>query len=77
KAIDEDGIKKYHHVLRGLKELRGPNGERMGYDKSEDVSERYAIHFLPTKYLIDREGNIVGKVDDETLDAKLKEIFGF
>ena len=77
KAIDEDGIKKYHHVLRGLKELRGPNGERMGYDKSEDVSERYAIHYLPTKYLIDREGNIVGKVDDETLDAKLKEIFGF
>ena len=77
KAIDEDGIKKYHQVLRGLKELRGPNGERMGYDKSEDVSERYAIHYLPTKYLIDREGNIVGKVDDETLDAKLKEIFGF
>ena len=77
KAIDEDGIKKYHHVLRGLKELRGPNGERMGYDKSEDVSERYAIHFLPTKYLIDRDGNIIDKVDDETLDTKLKEIFGF
>ena len=77
KAIDEDGIKKYHHVLRGLKELRGPNGERMGYDKSEDVSKLYAVHFLPTKYLIDRDGNIIDKVDDETLDAKLQEIFGF
>ena len=77
KAIEEDGIKKYHHVLRGLKEKRGPNGERMGFDKSEDVSEQYAIHFLPTKYLIDREGKIIGKVTDEELDAKLKEIFGF
>lgn len=77
KAINEDGIKKYHHVLRGLKEKRGPNGERMGYDDSEDVSKLYAVHYLPTKYLIDRDGNIVGQVDDETLDAKLKELFGF
>ena len=29
------------------------------------------------KYLIDREGKIIGKVSDEELDAKLKEIFGF
>ncbi|MCR4915549.1 MAG: TlpA family protein disulfide reductase [Prevotella sp.] len=77
KAIDEDGIKKYHHVLRGLKTRKGPNGERLGYDDSEDVSKLYAVHYLPTKYLIDRDGNIVGQVDDETLDAKLKELFGF
>lgn len=77
KAIDQDGIKKYHHVLRGLKMLKDANGKMTGYDKSEDVSEQYAIHFLPTKYLIDREGKIIGKVNDEELDAKLKEIFGF
>lgn len=77
KAIEKDGIKKYHHVLRGLITKRGPNGEHMGFDKSQDVSEQYAIHFLPTKYLIDREGNIIGKVNDNELDAKLKEIFGF
>lgn len=77
KAIEQDGIKKYHHVLRGLKELKDANGKMMGYDKSEDVSEKYAIHFLPTKYLIDREGKNIGKVNDEELDAKLKEIFGF
>ena len=29
------------------------------------------------KYLIDREGKIIGKVSDEELDSKLKEIFGF
>ena len=77
KAIDQDGIRKYHHVLRGLKTLKDANGKMTGYDKSEDVSEQYAIHFLPTKYLIDRDGNIIGKVTDEELDAKLKEIFGF
>ena len=77
KAIDQDGIKKYHHVLRGLKMLKDANGKMTGFDKSEDVSEQYAIHFLPTKYLIDREGKIIGKVNDEELDAKLKEIFGF
>ena len=77
KAINQDGIRKYHHVLRGLKTLKDANGKMTGYDKSEDVSEQYAIHFLPTKYLIDREGKIIGKVNDEELDAKLKEIFGF
>ena len=77
RAIEEDDIKKYHHVLRGLITKKDENGRMIGFDKSEDVSERYAIHFLPTKYLIDRDGNIIGKVDDDTLDAKLKEIFGF
>ena len=77
KAIEQDGIKKYHHLLSGLKQLKDANGKPMGYDKSEDIGEKYAIHFLPTKYLIDREGKIIGQVDDKTLDAKLKEIFGF
>lgn len=77
KAIEQDGIKKYHHVLAGLKEKRDANGKMLGYDKSQDIGEKYAVHFLPTKYLIDRDGKIIGKVEDETLDAKLKEIFGF
>lgn len=77
KAIEKDGIKKYHHVLRGLITKKDENGKLIGFDNSEDVSDRYAIHFLPTKYLIDREGNIIGKVNDDELDAKLKEIFGF
>ena len=63
--------------MSGLKQLKDANGKPMGYDKSEDIGEKYAIHFLPTKYLIDREGKIIGKVTDEELDAKLKEIFGF
>ena len=77
KAIEQDGIKKYHHVLAGLKEIRDANGKMLGYDKSQDIGEKYAVHFLPTKYLIDREGKIIGKVEDKELDTKLKEIFGF
>lgn len=77
KAIEQDGIKRYHHLLSGLKQLKDANGKMIGYDKSQDIGEKYAIHFLPTKYLIDRDGNIIGKVEDEQLDTKLKEIFGF
>ncbi len=77
KAIEKDGIRNYHHLLCGKKVKRDADGRLIGYDMSEAVSNSYAIHFLPTKYLIDREGNIIGKVEDEMLDDKLKEIFGF
>lgn len=73
KAIKEDGVEKFFHVLRGLK--ADPNNPR-GYDRTNDVSDKYAVHYLPTKFLIDKDGNIVGKFDDEELDAQLKEIFG-
>ena len=71
KAIEDDGTQAFRHVLRGLK--RTPEGR---YDKSNDISEKYAIHYLPTKFLIDREGKIIGKMEDAEIDAKLKEIFG-
>lgn len=73
KAIEEDGLEAFHHVLRGMKMWR-ENGE-WKFDRTNDISDKYAIHFLPTKYLIDREGNIVGKLESDELDAKLKEIF--
>lgn len=78
-AIQKDGLDKegIHHLLRGLKAKRDENGKLIGYDKSEDVSNSYGVHFLPTKYLIDREGKIVGKAkSDEWLDTKLKELLG-
>lgn len=75
KAIKDDGVEMFHHVLRGLRQYTDANG-RHQFDRSEDVSDRYAIHYLPTKYLIDREGKIIGKFDDEELDARLKELFG-
>lgn len=74
-AIEKDGIQQFHHVLRGLVWDRSKGMD--GMDKTNDISDKYAIHYLPTKYLIDDKGCIVGKFNDEELDAKLKEIFGF
>lgn len=74
KAIKDDGVGMFYHVLRGLRSYRDENG-RHCFDRSNDVSDLYAVHSLPTKYLIDPQGNIVGKFDDAELDRKLAEIF--
>lgn len=76
-AVEEDGIGAFHHVLRGLR--RKPEG---GYDRSNDISESYGIHSLPTKILIGRDGVIIGRYGGggstaEDMDSKLTEIFGF
>ena len=72
-AVEKDGTQAFHHVLRGLK--RTANGE---YDRSEDKSDDYAVHYLPTKYLIGPDFKIVGRIDEEeVMDAKLQEAFGF
>lgn len=73
-AVEKDGLtgEGFHHVLRGLKHLEGGR-----FDRSTDISDKYAIHFLPTKYLIDREGKIVCKIDegqDEKLDRELEKL---
>ncbi|WP_162304966.1 redoxin domain-containing protein [Sphingobacterium olei] len=77
KAVDQDQIGVWKHVLRGMK--MDPNG---GFDRSEDKSEYYGVHTLPTKVLIDPHGVIVGRYaggagSDADLDAKLKEIFNY
>lgn len=74
-AVEKDGIQEFKHVLRGLKETED------GFDQSEDISESYGIHSLPTKILIDKEGVIIGRYGggggtQEDMDQKLKEIFG-
>lgn len=71
KAIEKDGIGMFRHLLRGLK--RKGND----YDRSNDLSQEYNVHFLPTKYLIDSDGKIVGKMSTEEITAKLTEVFGF
>ncbi|SMD17211.1 TlpA disulfide reductase family protein [Pedobacter nyackensis] len=74
KAVDQDKISVWKHVLRGLKRTA------TGYDKSEDITEGYGIHSLPTKILIDKNGIIVGRYggggeDDAAMDKKMAEIF--
>ncbi len=72
-AIDQDKTGDFIHVLRGLKMT-----ENGGFDMSEDISDGYDVHYIPSKFIIDAEGNFVCcKASDEELDSKLKEIFGF
>jgi len=73
-AVETDKIGVWRHVLRGLK--RTPTG----FDRSEDVSEGFGIHSLPTKILIDKNGIIIGRYggggdSDEEMDRKLASIF--
>ena len=68
-AVEKDQLtaEGFHHVLRGLKK------DSSGFDRTNDISDKYAIHYLPTKYLIDREGRIVCKIA-EGEDEKLEEL---
>ena len=77
KAVEQDKLvgEGYHHVLRGMKWDRSKGME--GMDHTNDISDKYAIHFLPTKYLIDKKGNIVCKIDegeDAKLDAQIEKL---
>ena len=52
--------------------------EKGEIDRSNDISDKYAVHSIPTKFLIDREGKIVDRIDegqDAKLDQLLDEIF--
>ena len=77
KAVEQDGIGMWKHVLRGLdmeKLLAGIYNER-------DISKKYGIYSLPTKILIDPQGKVIaryegGDKDDEKMDEKLKAVLG-
>lgn len=72
-AVEKDQLigDGFHHVLRGMKWDRSKGVA--GIDHTNDISDKYAIHYLPTKYLIDREGRIVCKIA-EGEDEKLEEL---
>lgn len=75
KAVDKDGIGVWKHVLRGLKY------DGKDFDRTNDISDHFGIHTLPTKVLVDPNGVIIGRYggggeNDEAMDIKLKEIFG-
>lgn len=72
KAVEVDGTEDFIHILRGLKMTD------YGFDRSNDLSDLFTTHVLPTKFLVGADGNFVLTfASDEELDAKLKELFGF
>jgi thiol-disulfide isomerase/thioredoxin len=72
-AIEQDGTGMFYHLLRGLKQ---PSAGV--FDRSECRTKAYNVNFLPTKYLINADGNIIGMMrSKEELENKLQEMFGF
>ncbi|UMB62212.1 TlpA family protein disulfide reductase [Lutibacter sp. A80] len=77
KAVKDDEIGVWRHVLRGIKVDRS-NGMYKVLD--DGVSRDYNISSLPTKILVGPDGIIIGrynggKDDDDKMDKKLIEIF--
>jgi len=62
KAVEKDGVGIWHNVLRGFDEQKN----RQGIQNDRDISEKYGIHSLPTKILIDKNGVIIGRYDHGT-----------
>ena len=47
------------------------------WDKDAVAAQKYAVDFIPTMFLYDKEGNLIARgLHGESLRAKLKEIFG-
>jgi len=74
KAIENDKVGIWHHVLRGLQK-----NEIEEIDKTKSINDQYNVHLLPTKILIDQSGLIIaryqGEEGDAALGSKLQEIF--
>jgi thiol-disulfide isomerase/thioredoxin len=73
KAVKDDSL-LWLQVLRGLDWEK----IRKGIKNENDISEKFGIHTLPTKILIDKNGIIIGRFneeEDDKLDEKLKELF--
>lgn len=73
KAVDDDKIGVWKHVLNGLKWLPGGG---INFDSTNSILDKYNVSALPTKILIDPNGIIIGRYgSDEALDQKLAEVF--
>ena len=76
KAVHDDGLEQFVHVLRGWR------GMEYFFDVEADISLKYGVRSLPTKFLVDKDGVIVGRYGEggephEAMDNELKEIFGY
>lgn len=77
KAIAEDSVGIWHNVLDGFDLAKLRNGEK----NDKEIGNKYGIHSLPTKIIIDRHGKILGRYDDnpggkeEDMDKMLVKVF--
>lgn len=76
KAVDQDNIAIWHHILQGFDFEKLKKGE----PNENDIGEKFGINSLPTKILIDKKGVIIGRYeadakDQSALEKKLRVIF--
>jgi thiol-disulfide isomerase/thioredoxin len=75
KAVNQDAIGIWHHILQGFDLEKLKKGE----PNENDIGEKFGINSLPTKILIDKRGVIIGRYtgteEEADLDKKLSEVF--
>lgn len=77
KAVADDHVGIWHNVLDGYDRNKSMKGE----ENDKEIGNKYGIHSLPTKILIDRNGKIIGRFDDnpggkeEDMDKLLASVF--
>lgn len=73
--IPANGLDKYYNIHDGRVATFDADGNMTDVDFSKSQTPKYAIKYIPSKFLIDTEGKIIGRFDaPEDLDAKLAEI---
>lgn len=79
KAVEKDRIGVWRHVLRGIDMEKVKAGDmNFSHHQREISNSKYGVVALPTKVLIDPQGNIIGRyggseADEAALDKKLGE----
>lgn len=79
KAVTEDNVSIWHNVLDGFDRDKAIKGEK----NDKEIGNKYGIHSLPTKIIIDKDGKILGRYDDnpggkeEDMDKMLAKVFAY
>ncbi len=69
KAIENDKVGIWYHILRGIKKNKVEE-----VDKTESINDAFNVNILPTKILIDQKGIIIGRYEGTEADHKLEKI---
>jgi thiol-disulfide isomerase/thioredoxin len=80
KAVKDDEIGEWKHILRGLDMEKFARGDTNYLNYPYEISaSKYGISAYPTKILIDPSGMIIGRYGGNAvdLDRKMEEIFGY
>ncbi len=69
-AIDKDGTGMFRHTLRGSREEL----YRKGLPNPRDLDEQYGVQALPTQFLVDPDGKIIGRFSGGNIEQELDDM---